>query len=570
VPDAQPTTDAPDTTAPPAQTDSFADLLDDKSTVSALRDVQRAKVREESGFMDAEAHALAQDRTRAVNFLDREGVGPNDLQKWDVKAESEKYRTDPIEQFGSLASVFAIAASAFTKAPMENALNGAAAAMNAARAGNDKEYERAYQAWKDNNELVIKRHQMMHQDYTDALSLMTQDTATGDARLRQMAAKYGDQQALTLLDHGYAPQLIEMIQARAKAAQGLMQVQMQSDEYTMRKAAWDSWKKQNPNAKPDEQMATFEVYMGAKTDMDREFMRRYWAANPSSGDPKTDLDNFTAAWRKYNEAKYPYRNALKPGSREESLALQRAAVTEEHAGEEGWDPATPQGQARIDTEANRRVTANRTKRTEGAISVEDRDAKSAEYQKELGLPKTEADARAARWVKLNAAVPSGNRVDQLRGRADQIKYAKERVDEVEQMLKRHNAITGLGGKLIGRPTEVMSNILGGKSTDYKQFERTVNELQQLMPRILTDSPGRPLGVEAGHIGSVVAGLNAGDTLAGTVRAYTELKKQLDEMARDTQVRIQGGSDTGVALPPAATPTQSSTPRWKQFSTPGAQ
>src|SRR5262245_6479904 len=179
------------TAAPAPESASILDLINDKGTVADLREVQRRKVAETEAFTAAEDRALREDRTRAINFLDREGIGPGDLQKWDVRGERERYRTDPIEQFGSLASVFAIAASAFTKTPMENSLNGAAAAMNAARANNDKEYDRAYQAWKDNNDLVIKRHNIMHTQYVDALSLMSHDVQLGDAKMRQLAAKYG-------------------------------------------------------------------------------------------------------------------------------------------------------------------------------------------------------------------------------------------------------------------------------------------------------------------------------------------------------------------------------------------
>src|SRR5262249_14124347 len=158
-----------------------------------LAEVQRRKIAETERFTAERDRALAEDRTRAVNFLNREGVGPNDLRKWDVKHERGKYRTDPFASFGSLASVSAIPAPAVTKPRMETEGRGAAAAMNAARDGNEREYEKAYQAWKDNNELVIKRQNMMHQQYTDALSLMTHDMTLGDAKLRELAAKYGDQ-----------------------------------------------------------------------------------------------------------------------------------------------------------------------------------------------------------------------------------------------------------------------------------------------------------------------------------------------------------------------------------------
>lgn len=542
-------TDAP-VAAPSAGSSPF-DIITDAGTTGALADVQARKVAETERFTASEDRALAEDRTRAVNFLDRESVGPDDLKKWDVKHERDKYRTDPIETFGSVASVFAIAASAFTKAPMENALNGAAAAMNAAREGNEKEYDKAYTAWKDNNELVIKRHNLMHSNYTDALSLMSHDVQLGDAKIRQIAARYGDQQALTLLEHGYAPQLIEMIQARAQAATTMQKVMEHSDEYSLRNAAFQADIKQNPNMKPDEKMSKFEFYMGAKTDLNREWMRQYWAANPSIGDSKTDFDNFNAAWRKHNEAKYPFRGQPGAGTKAALVNTLTPEVQQDHP---DWTPG------QVSVEANRLAEAAVTKRTGTSATQETVDQKAAEYKKD-GLSDADAQIKAQRFVKLASAVPSGNRIDQLRSRVDQIKYATERIDEVEKMLKRHKVITGLGGKVIGRPTEIMSNILGSNSTDYKQFQRTVEELQQLLPRILTDSQGRPLSTEAGHVSQIVAGLNPGDTLQGTVRAYGELKKQLAEMSVDTFRRIRGGAED-TTTPAETKPRQTGGSRWQ--------
>ena len=61
----------------------------------------------------------AEPRPRRV---DAEGVGPNELKPWNAAEESRKHEYDPFEAFGSVGSVFATIASAFTRRPMINAL----------------------------------------------------------------------------------------------------------------------------------------------------------------------------------------------------------------------------------------------------------------------------------------------------------------------------------------------------------------------------------------------------------------------------------------------------------------
>jgi hypothetical protein len=294
--------------------------------------------------------------------------------------------------------------------------------------------------------------------------------------------------------------------------------------------------------------------MGIKTTDEQQWNQLYWEAHPPTGDPQQDYESWKSEYKKFNESKYPYRGQANLGSKS-------ALVISKYNAIRAKNPDMPEDVA-LDM-ANREAEEATTKRTGTTAEQQTVDKKAAEYKADdPSLSDADAQIKAKRFVKLATSTPSGNRIDQLRGRADQIKYADERIDEVERMLKRHKAITGLGGKLLGRPTEIMGNILGSNSTDYKQFERTINELQLLMPRILTDSSGRPLGVEASHVGQIVAGLNAGDTLQGTMRNFQELKKQLAEMERDTQKRIQGGGG-GERDQPAAptTPKAGGTQPW---------
>ncbi len=151
-----------------------------------------------------------------------------------------------------------------------------------------------------------------------------------------------------------------------------------------------------------------------------------------------------------------------------------------------------------------------------------------------------------------ASAPSGNQRDKLQGMVDQTKYFEGHIDKVEELLTKHKALAGLGGK-VTRPAEVISNIFGGNETDRKQFEREILGMQEIASRILTGSAGRPLAAEAAKINGIVAGLQLGDTTANTVRAYRELRPLIQKIRGDLEKRKGGGAAPDGEPAPAAPP-----------------
>lgn len=164
--------------------------------------------RSESYMRDAE-HQYAQT-----------GVSPELYQKWDAQQEFDKRSTDPLQAFGSLGSVFGILASAFTHAPMENALNASAGAMNAIKAGDRESYERAHEAWKQNMDIAFKRHQQEREHYLDAFTLMDNNMRLGEAKVNAALNQYGDEKGLLLAKLGMWPELYKLIDDRNRTAVG--------------------------------------------------------------------------------------------------------------------------------------------------------------------------------------------------------------------------------------------------------------------------------------------------------------------------------------------------------------
>lgn len=184
--------------------------------------------------------------TRAVHQA-HQGIEPVDLKPWNAEQEKKKYQTSPIEQFGSWGVIAATLASAFTRMPMANALNGAGAAMTAIQARDDKAYERAWESFKFNADLAIKRHNLQHEAYQDAIELLNTDRSTAMSQLQMLTDKFGDKRARALLDGGYIKELVEYQNSQRAAYQGIAQLMPQLEQMNTKREAVQYLKDQGRN-----------------------------------------------------------------------------------------------------------------------------------------------------------------------------------------------------------------------------------------------------------------------------------------------------------------------------------
>jgi hypothetical protein len=177
----------------------------------------------------------------------KQGIDPVDLKPWDAEAEKKKYSTSPMEQFGSFGVIAATLASAFTRRPMVNALNGAAAAMTAFQEKKDKDYDRAYEAFKTNAELAIKRHNIQREAYQDAIQMLNTDREAGMSELTMLTEKFGDKRARALLDGGYIKELIDYQNSQRTAYEGMARLLPELELMNTKKQASDYLKQQGKN-----------------------------------------------------------------------------------------------------------------------------------------------------------------------------------------------------------------------------------------------------------------------------------------------------------------------------------
>lgn len=248
---------------------SLASLLNPQSLQSMLssssKDAGIAQKTLESGLVDKEK---AIDTAAPIQ---KEGADATrkDREAYDKKADNyhdqleqvdtwkpEKQQSDPISAFGQAGTVFALLAAGLTHAPMANALNAAASAINARRANDDAGYQKAFDAWKENTKLALDKNEayLNHLNILGAKAKTDPESYISEAKLA--AAQYDDKGALKLIASGQYEDLAKLNDARAKN-----QVELQKayddvhDAHEESQLKRDAVKALGPDATPD-QIAT--------------------------------------------------------------------------------------------------------------------------------------------------------------------------------------------------------------------------------------------------------------------------------------------------------------------------
>jgi hypothetical protein len=536
--------------APPAQDSSMSGL------VSSLTSLQRKKVGEDTRMSAEFDEQQARDRAVRNHAFQQEGVAAAEMPKnWDAEKQHKKWETNPIEGFGSMGGLFAMVASAFTHAPMENAINGMAGAINSIKEGNEAGYQRDFDAFKTNVQLADQRFRTQHELYTDALSLGQADAVASDAKFRHAAVKFGDQQMLMLAEHGMVKEIYELQASRAAAHEAMMKSADAIDLHTVQKAAVDAIKKNPPQTGDpvaDKLQLAAQIqriydgqgkYGTAEQEAVGAFMQKNMNKSPQEiADGLAEIhQSFSAKApniQGYQEARQAEMDAnggkITPERDAALLQTFGLSATRGGGGASGGNPALHPEKFEID---------RRTKQY-----TDENVAKGMSPEK----AHTEAFDRASKEVASAGKVPSGNAKMQLDAQYQKAERMESAMDEMEGLLAKHKFITGVGGTL-SRPVEAISNVLGSNETDRKQFQRIATELKEWGQAVVNDRTGRPLSSEAKDASVIFAGLNPGDTGPNTIRAIVELRPVIKRIKQQLKDRGEGRGPVsgGEASPPPA-------------------
>jgi hypothetical protein len=159
-----------------------------------------------------DAYAARQER-----MLAQEGATMEDLKPWNAAKELNSRKTDLWEQFGSPGFIVAMLASTFTAMPMNSALNAGAAAMNAINQNDMDSYNKAFDAWKENSNLTIKRLDIEEYEFEQIDHLRTKNMESWRASASALAARFNDQRMQIMLANGYDQQALEARDALTKS-----------------------------------------------------------------------------------------------------------------------------------------------------------------------------------------------------------------------------------------------------------------------------------------------------------------------------------------------------------------
>jgi len=490
-----------------------------------MADVQRKK----SAATDRATSTLLSDidRDRALVREKFDGIGPaSDIKDWNADKERQDRIRSPIENFGSAGSVFAILASAFTRTPMTNALNGAAAAMAASKDADESNYDKAFDAFKKNSDLALKRHEIQRNAYADAQTLLKTDMVAGEAAMRAVASRFDDKKMSALLDNGYLKEALDLEDKRVAAARGLISVMPKLQEMDMQRQIYNL----DPRSKsddPTERRAALQSAKDGNLTPAQDIYQQAIRENPNMSvqeklDLKNDLagknDIDTQVWEQYKE-EHPNATA------EEMLAFRKQLKD-----------AAKGGTTNVSTAAREEIR-------QAYIA----DWKAKNPGKDVP-PDVLASANAAAYRREVTA----NRADDINKHINLLDENLDVIEKVKDIMQRNVASAGLSGKVL-RGTERIRDLLGSNDSDRAQMESYINYLRMNGTRLLAESHGRPLAQEAGKIDTIIRGLNWGDVTVNTLRSLEELESIYQNSRQGSVNRLPTGKPTGTAEVPGAAP-----------------
>ena len=372
----------------PAPADTAGGIVADvesrtENTRQGLLGAFREKDRHMTVLDREQESRLEADRAKYERAYRAEGAAKDAIPPpWNADKERADRIRGPMEQFGSVGSVFAMAASMFTRTPMTSALNAGAAAMNAIREHDEKGYESAYKAWLDNTNLAIKRFDMEHTMLADADKLMHTDMQAWAAKRLGIASHFENTTAMTMLQNGMYPELLQM---EAAALKGRQDVEKFKTQYLL-----------------DYELPRQAIERSVQAFKDE------WAVNhpdEPEGSPaynRAYFQNYAKTLQSINAAKHAYSASAQTVATFEAM---KGDVRAEH-------PEWTEGE--VDREVVRRMSADKGAGRQGSVLSKDRDdiyqTKLREIEEKEGRPPTakeKEDAMAAATKKTQ-----GSRIDQ--------------------------------------------------------------------------------------------------------------------------------------------------------------
>ena len=208
---------------------------------------------------------------------------------------------DPIGGLASLGSVFAALASRYSHTPGIAAMNGMAAAIEARDAGNQKQYEQAFQAYQYNAKLALERNEIVQKRYDAAWKRLTEDPVLGEAELKSIAQIYGDEKSEVLFESGQYEKAWELNRQRIETATKMAQEQQKLDQFNMFGPTAGTPERQVYEARWRDLVRQGWEQGAAKDQANRESIERVRASKPRTTAQIADAEADTLATEQWTQ-----------------------------------------------------------------------------------------------------------------------------------------------------------------------------------------------------------------------------------------------------------------------------
>jgi len=477
-------------------------------TIKALRENQTAKDAATDPIV-AKLQAGYDADTQNVEAK-AAAIEPVDIKKW----EQPPPTTPPAEGFAQFASIFAVAASAFTHTPAANAMNAMAAGINAKHAGDMEAYHENYKAWKDNTEMALQRHKIQSEELQQALEMLVKKPAAGHAMMQAVAAKYGDKAAELMTEAGLYHQVAQLDQSRANAASGMAMQMLQLTAQHDREVHADRERREQHAETQRHNMAMEGLSAGRGTNLGNSLALaklNSWKSEfmQTNGREPNDDETYSQYNSIMQEAKVGRAAPTATGLLSQQAVIQADAEIKGLKGQ-GHD-LSPAEEAAIKTKWITKSLLDKSPFMHGLNALEahavtmaaEKDPTLMDDPTKLGQVVREVAGRNS---------PTPKQVEDIENKGREYAHALDAMDRLRTNMQKAFTV-GLGGK-IARPIEAIGNIAGFlNDTDRADFLSDLDYLQRIAPELLSY---KGTAGSAGRVGDerlekIIRGKSLGDT-----------------------------------------------------------
>jgi muramidase (phage lysozyme) len=459
-----------------------------------------------------------------------------DLQKrFEKLSEAPPKPMSPFEAAGELTPLLIGLVSMggmFTRRPALGAINALGSALGALKQGNDENYKQAVDLWKSQSDLASKAFDME----AKSLEIIAKDREMTErdrqAKYQNMLRVLGLQTDLRMAEANQWKELYERNDTRQEKAD--------KHKEAVAKAALDFARARQLDAGGSTQFGTA---LRANINKFVEDNGRQPDATENDQIVERTVNEVKGKGRQGTEQGY-IDDALQARADEKGVPVDKLSAADKRdatrTAHEEWSQAGAAGRAEGSPEATYRKAieaqmsaAKRARGEDGALS----EAEKADA------------AKQAATFKHQQVGLTGNLRAHIQDEQLQYSEGLNTITDIMDLMDRHGMIAGLGGRIM-RGKELIGDILGFGGSDYYDFQRKIEMLQNWANGLLQQkAAGRQLSVQENRITDIVPGLSLGQPVDRVYPAMLDLQKIFTDMfmLRDQQLKGQ----VPVFTPPIA-------------------